>query len=133
MANKFDIHKTLEAFKRTQRTLPIKIARKAENAFKQSFVKQRFYDDNSDPWKARKNKKDNGRAILVKSGRLKRSIQASKITLDQITISTDVAYAGVHNFGEGYMPKRQFIGKSRKLNREVIQTIKTELKSNLPK
>lgn len=50
-------------------------------------------------WQARKSKKDEGRAILVKSGTLRRSIRIISSSASSVTVGTDVIYARVHNDG----------------------------------
>jgi phage gpG-like protein len=52
-----------------------------------------------EPWAKRKNPKDQKRAILVKTGRLRRSIRVVRWTTDYVVIGTDVPYARVHNEG----------------------------------
>lgn len=53
------------------------------------------------PWAKRKNdkKKDKGRAILVKSGRLRNSIHIISATPQRIEVGTSVPYAQAHNDG----------------------------------
>ncbi len=50
------------------------------------------------PWQQRKDKK-NTRALLIKSGRLKRSVRVIRTTENSIIWGTDVPYAQVHNDG----------------------------------
>lgn len=80
------------------------------------------------------------RAILVKSGRLRRSLRSRRISFNSIKIYTDVPYASVHNNGErsgrgkGFkMPKRQFIGYSGQLNRKIIAFIDKNIKKQFNK
>lgn len=145
----------------------------AKNHFVKSFRNQGFTDENLRRWKARKgeisggiakvSKKSKGsRAILVKSGDLRRSIRVVNKTINKVVLGSDLPYAQLHNDGGivyrrahkrtatrtirirgGYsglgsekgrgkkmqimgerhnvsassfkMPKRQFIGHSRKL------------------
>jgi phage gpG-like protein len=71
------------------------------NHFKDNFVKQGFDDFGIDPWAKRKKDRgsDIGRAILVKSGRLKNSIRVVRADTTEIVVGTDVSYARVHNDG----------------------------------
>lgn len=69
------------------------------------FIKARFraggwYDKTFMPWKKRKSKGRGsvGRAILVQSGRLRNSIRGD-IRGTDVSFSTDVPYAQVHNSG----------------------------------
>lgn len=93
----------------------------ALNHFEQSFRDQGFTDDSLQRWKARKKRARAGRAILTKTGRLRRSLKKSKQGRYAIQISSNVIYANVHNEGIGKMPKRQFVGYSGKLNRKLIK------------
>jgi phage gpG-like protein len=60
-----------------------------------------FTDEAFEPWEPRKanKKKNEGRAILVQSGRLRRSIRIISATADSVIVGTDVPYAQVHNEG----------------------------------
>ena len=62
------------------------------------------------------------------------------VTLLAVKILTDVPYASVHNNGErsgrgrGFkMPKRQFIGYSGKLNRNIIAFLDKNIKKQFNK
>lgn len=110
----------------------------AVNHFTQSFRNQGFTDENLQMWKPRKRTERSrmgNRAILVKSGRLRRSIRSKRFGLLAVKIYTDVPYASVHNNGErsgrgrGFiMPKRQFIGYSGILNRKIIAKFDSKIK-----
>ncbi len=84
------------------RIIILKAGTEAINFTKDNFVKQGFRDIVTTPWPKRKNdtKKDSTRGILMKTGRLKRSIRLIKMTSSSVTIGTDVPYAQAHN--EGY-------------------------------
>lgn len=157
----------------------------AKNHFTANFRKQGFDDENIVKWKKRKKKESRrgkvgesgvasvgmGRNILVKSGRLRRSINFRKKGKWAVVIGTDVPYAKIHNeggtinksfdrkilsFSSGgkfaktrtraqrkevsyqqqvtinahtiKMPKRQFIGYSGKLNRQIISSFSNKIK-----
>ncbi|AHJ98948.1 phage virion morphogenesis protein [Hymenobacter swuensis] len=72
-------------------------------------------------------KGDRGRALLVSTGQLRRSITVGSLDSDSVTISTDSAYAQAHNEGAPgrTLPQRQFMGASRRLNTEVITYLKS--------
>ncbi len=119
-------------------TALILIGNEAKNHFVLNFRKGGFEDKTVETWKPRKpNAKRNlGRALLVNTGDLRRSIirgNLSKTALS-VTIKTDLKYAKVHNFGEragrgkGFMmPKRQFIGDSYNLNEKVKKILVNRL------
>lgn len=65
-----------------------------------SFTRQGWLGNTFEAWPRRKvEQKGKGRAILVKSGRLRRSIRVLRYTSDYVIIGTDVPYARVHNEG----------------------------------
>jgi phage gpG-like protein len=100
----------------------------AKNHFTANFRKQGFDDEGVEAWKPRKKRERAGRAILVKSGRLRRSINFRKKGKWSVVIATDVPYARRHNEGLDKMPKRQFIGYSGKLNRQIITSFNSKIK-----
>jgi phage gpG-like protein len=77
---------------------PREIGSMAVNHFKDNFVNQSF---DGVAWDKRKKdrSKDKGRALLVKSGTLKRSIRVISADTHQIVVGTDVVYAQIHNEG----------------------------------
>lgn len=79
----------------------------AKNHFVKSFRDGGFTDENLVHWQKRKRGRDNqGRAILVKTGRLKRSIVANKIGRYAVRISSNLPYAKIHNDG-GIINKKE--------------------------
>ena len=104
MANKFGFDKVLQNMDRLKRTLPVQLANQAQNFFVDSWKKQGWDDGTVQKWAPRsvKNRKNNGRALLVKSGALRRaagqSIRSQTFSLVRLTVA--LPYAEVHN--EGY-------------------------------
>ena len=113
-----------------------------------------------EPWQRRTRKRRGGEkrqkgAVLVDSGRLKRSIRITSVTKTSVTIGTDVEYAKIHNDGfDGVqsvrahtrktknktqnvrahtrkmkMPQRRFLGESAELERLITEFIENELKT----
>ena len=101
MANGFDIKKVERGIREMQRELPIKVGNMALNWFKGSFRRQGFTDKGFRRWKKRTPSapRNKGRAILTDTGTLKNSLRITKRTLRQVTISTRVPYADIHNEG----------------------------------
>ncbi len=125
---RFNFSKLQRKWEIEKERLAIEIARKAENQFKDNFRLSGFLYDSLELWQPRK-KPDPGRAILVKSGRLKRGIRSlpgSNFT--RIQIANDVPYARYHNEGSNRLPQRKFMGNSRVLNVKIKQSIKTSLR-----
>jgi phage gpG-like protein len=127
--NKFKTDGLFKRWNRVKNDVPVIVARTAENHFKQSFQLQKFNDDGADPWKKRKSRsaKNEGRAILVQSGRLMRSIRASKISWNRIDLGSPVKYGKYHNDGIYPQPPRKFMGESKSLNRKLKQIVKDEI------
>ena len=90
--------------------LPQQIGMLAVNFSKQRFVDQAWHDTAVEPWEKRKRPRRGGKkrqqgAVLVDSGRLKRSIRIVAVTPTSVTIGTDVPYAQIHN--DGYKGTQQ--------------------------
>ena len=81
--------------------LPAMVGAKVVQFSNQAFRNQGFTDESLETWTPRKSEtaKSEGRAILVQTGRLRRSIRVITSTLDSVTIGTDVPYAQIHNQG----------------------------------
>lgn len=126
MASKWGLKEKLNDLQRMKVTLPVKLGNEAKNHFLQSFRNQGFTDRGFQAWKPRRTGKD-GRAILVKTGNLRRSIKVGSARWERVAIgSYSIDYAKVHNYGlkagrgKGFkMPKRQFIGDSEVLKRRL--------------
>lgn len=124
-------------FKQAMSSLPIVIGNEVVNFSKERFAEQNWNDKTKEPWDKRKSKKDAGRAILVKSGRLKRSPRVISTTADSVTVGSDVPYAQVHNDGfngtvnvksfqrNKYNSRKAGSGKLNKSGSERMQTIST--------
>lgn len=148
----------LDAVSKCIKKLPAIMATEGVNFSKERFVNQNWIDNTTEPWKKRKtSRKTAGRnrgAILVDSGRLKRSIRKIKVTTDGAVIGTDVPYAQAHN--DGYrgrkqvkqhmsrsrkgtnfqvkahtantnLPRRRFIGESSALSKRIERTCTAEI------
>jgi phage gpG-like protein len=132
------ILKDIQAFKPQLEKVVDAMGVLAANHFTTSFRNQGFTDESLQSWQPRKRTERSrmgNRAILVKSGRLRRSIRSKRFGLLSVKIYTDVPYASVHNNGErsgrgrGFkMPKRQFIGYSGVLNRKIIAKMDVTIK-----
>lgn len=128
--SKFNLGKVDKGGRTAMERSIILIGNEAKNFFVASFRKQGFDDRNVQPWKPRKKEgKRKGRAILVDSGDLRRSIVREPVNKTQLSvkISTDLPYAKVHNEGTSKMPKRQFMGDSYKLNEMCKKIIISQL------
>lgn len=143
MASKFNFKGIQRKSKLTIENSLTIIGNEAKRFFVENFRKQGFDDASVEKWKPRKQYEHRharnakqamkfglGRAILVKSGDLRRSIKRmppQKSNLS-IRIVSDLPYAKIHNEGlEGNafgkhkfkMPKREFMGNSFNLNERI--------------
>ena len=146
---------------------PEMAAIEAVNFTKERFIRKNWVDRTAKAWDKRKpspewhseaRKKENNRgSLMIKSGRLKRSIRKIKVTANSVTIGTDVPYAQIHNEGGTVnqivqvkahsrqrkgrtsnvkafsrkrkikMPQRQFIGESAILLRRLERMVQREI------
>ena len=83
------------------RVLLVQVGTESVNFSKDNFRAQGWRDTILTPWKKRRAgaKRDKGRAILVDTGRLKRSIRIMRLGSNSVTIGSDVPYASIHNNG----------------------------------
>lgn len=109
-----------------------------------NFRKQGFDNNGVEKWAKRKRDRyrtrsgkvvdDTTRAILIGkgSGMLRRSLATKKLSLLRGAIVSDLPYANIHNeglIGKAFgrhnfkMPKRQYVGYSERLNKNLIFVI----------
>ncbi len=132
----FSFKAKASSFRRLKKNLPIRVGNMTKNHFLRSFKDGGFTDKTLSPWAARKrsNKSDRRtrkrRAILVETGRLRRSIRLKSATFNKIEVgSYGVPYATYHNTGQKPQPRRQFIGKSAQLKAQIKREIRREVKN----
>ena len=139
--NKFNMKGLEQKARKALENAVVEVGNTAKNFFVENFRKQGFDDKTVQRWKPRKRTtyrtksgrivNDTTRAILVKTGDLRRSIiRVPNRAAMSVKIQTDLIYAKVHNEGlragrgKGFiMPKRQFIGDSYNLNEKVKAVI----------
>lgn len=114
----------LAKLKQVLRRLPRDVGNEALKWFIDNFRKQQSPEGQA--WKARKDG-DGSRALLVKSGRLRKSIRLTRITSNSFRIGTKVEYGRYHNEGTGKIPQRQFLGKSAIMMRRLERMIKAKI------
>lgn len=162
-----DFLRKLNLLSKLYRKFPEMAAIEAVNFSKERFVRKNWVDKSVTRWKARKpspewHSEEQKRAasrgsLMVKSGRLKRSIRKIKVTRNSVTIGTDVPYAEAHNEGAVIntsvnvkthsrkrkgrtetvkahrrkrkitLPERRFIGESAILLRRVERLVQREI------
>jgi len=157
----------LNRLSKLYKKFPELAAIEAVNFSKERFVRKNWVDRSVTAWKARKpspewhseaQKKAAARgSLMVRSGRLKRSIRKIAVARNSVTIGTDVPYAEPHNEGAVInqtvnvrshsrkrkgrsetvkahkrkrkitLPERRFIGESAVLLRRVERLVQREI------
>ena len=104
--------------------------------FHQENFRARKWTDTGTSWAPRKDN-DTSRALLVKSGRLRRNATHARVKRDEVEFVMPL-YGKVHNeglkAGRGagfFMPRRQFLGESRILTNRFTYKTKILLKRHL--
>lgn len=122
MTNSDKMNQILANFNQLKHDLPQIIANDAQKFFGDSFKNQGFTNGGLHRWAKRKSNKDEGRAILVKSGVLRRAVMNSArvISFDKIQFVVGLPYASVHNDGGTF--KRKAHVKTSTSSRAVTHT-----------
>jgi len=127
MADSFNFQRVIANLDKVKNTLPKVLANETKNYFVGEFNNQQWNGEKWKPSKRQENPKKtrDTAATLVQSGTLRRAVINSlqSATFEKIYFEVkDVDYAKVHNDGlragrgAGFqMPKRQFMGQTRKL------------------
>lgn len=130
MAN--NLRNQAAGFRRVIQYAPGILANDALNFFLDSFKKQGWLGTTFTPWPARKvatkwgkTKRNKGRAILIDSGRLRRSLRITRVSQGSAYIGTDVPYAKAHNEGLRLGFIQQVKAHSRKKTKRGITSKKT--------
>jgi phage gpG-like protein len=131
----FNEHKKIamakrEFLKTLDQMVPV-MGNDALNHFKDSFQNQGFTNETTEKWKPRRrpDRKRPGRAILIDTGRLRRSLRYSRLKQYTVQIQSNVPYANRHNEGLDGMTQRQFVGYSSKLNKRLIAKFDQRIKT----
>lgn len=112
----------LRQYRRFRQRLTAEVSVLATNEFKENFRRRGYMSDQGlKKWKPRAKDKKAGRAILVASGRLKRSLRPAP-TYNDARVVTDVPYAQVHNEGGKAVVKVRAHNR-RKFSKTTVQTL----------
>jgi len=132
----FQLKRTQQLFRLQKATLPKILGNEALNFFLEGFRKGGFTDKGFKKWaprlkrlsRTRVSKTEREPSNLQMSSSLKGSMAVRIATFFQIKIGTSgIPYAARHNLGLKNMPQRQFIGDSRKLERDLERRIFKEM------
>ncbi|WP_312133411.1 phage virion morphogenesis protein [Empedobacter sp.] len=139
------LKKIQEGLAQTFRNLPPILGEEAVNFSLNSFDQEAWSGDFQDTWQNRKNPTkwgkpdDTGRALLVKTGQLKRSVRVIRITNNMVYIGAggaDTHYARAHNFGfRGKVDQnvRAFTRKMKNGKSQQVKEHKRTIHQNIPK
>jgi phage gpG-like protein len=113
-------------FNRIMQTIPAQLGTVMVNFSKQRFREQNWIDATASPWASRKAgaRRNRGRALLIDSGRLRRSIRIITANRTQVTIGTDVPYAEAHNEGSNEVVSVRAFRRA-KMQKQKLYSIKT--------
>lgn len=127
------------AFELAIKSLKTEVGDIAVKHFKKSFDMEGFNDVPFKRWKPLKRERSRyaNRKILTQTGTLKRSLRYNSYVGSKIwwvNVSSPLIYANVHNEGlmagrgAGFkMPKRQFMGDSKLLDKKIQRRIETRI------
>lgn len=143
-ANGFHIETIIEALSKQKKNVPILLANVARKYFVNTFKAQGF---DGRPWKEVKRRqqgtpeyrwpqkpKASSRSspILIRTGTLRREVNNSirSATWDEIRLGVSDAapYAEYINEGTGKMTKREFMGDSKQLHKQIKSTLQAEIR-----
>ena len=132
----FNLNKRKTEFISAKTKLPLKLANDVQRHFLKGFRRGGGSTDSSiGGWakrktsrSARERKRSVGRALLVRSGKLRSDIRKRKVSFRNVTVGTrSIPYAGFINDGTPRMEQREFIGDSRVLEKKIENRISNEL------
>jgi phage gpG-like protein len=122
-----NLHTIATRLRQTMLTLPYKAGVIMVAFSKDRFKYQNWTDNGTVMWQRRSRKpgwsnkgktpNNAGRAILIQSGRLRRSIRIVSTTTNSVTIGSDVPYAAIHNNG-GMLNAQQRVRAHVRLNKK---------------
>lgn len=160
MSTKHNFQQVVSRYAKLKADLPKMLGQEAVNFAKDNFRKSGFQNGGTiTKWKKRRHgaPRDKGRAVLVDTGSLKRSVRVTRTTPNSVHIGSDLKYARAHNDGarvrgrqtvkahsrrgrngrvkvrahsrtvDFKLPKRQFIGPSLELARRFNNRYKLAL------
>lgn len=119
-----------KSFKNDFKALPMRLANHAKNHFLKGFKRNGgMTNESRGGWPRRRSgsQRNRGRSILVDTGALRRSIKVYKVSHNISAVGTGIHYGKYHNEGKRPQPKREFIGDSDQLDREIRDIIEKSI------
>ena len=134
-----DFIQQLNRVAEVSRRMPNRAAVIAVNFSKERFVRKNWAGNSREQWPERQAGRKTRGSVMVRSGRLKRSIRKLQVTNNYILIGTDVPYAQIHNEG-GTIQKtvtvrehQRRITRGRKGGRAMVKTHKRKMNLTIKK
>jgi phage gpG-like protein len=123
------------AFRKEFNQMTLRMGKMAREHVDNNFRAEGFVDETLHRWPKLRAPKPSGKKILVRTGRMKRTTRIVNRTRNNVSLSTPVAYAGIHNRPVGQMrqyeggkyPGRMFMGHSKVLAAATQRMIVTRL------
>lgn len=118
------------------KTLPREMGKALLLETSDNFRRQGYEDEQggTHQWAPRKRKMKRGarqRALLVQSGRLRRSPRITETTATSVTVGTDVPYAEPLQEGTAKMPARPYIVVSKSLREKIKRNLTAKITAAL--
>lgn len=122
-------------FREVYARLPMLAGNEVVNFSLDNFRSQGFLGSSFQPWKPRKKtgswgkkgKNDNGRAILVKTGKLRRATRVIRANANEVVIGNYMPYAKAHNDGLRIGEIQQVKAHTRKISTVAkVSSLKTK-------
>ena len=132
----FGFKRIKNEYKLVKANVPLKLANEVQNHFLIGFRRGGGQTDKSiGGWPKRKTsrnvrerKRSKGRALLVRSGKMRADIKKRKVSFSKVIVGTrSIPYAGFINDGTSKMPQREFIGDSKILEKKIQNKINKEV------
>lgn len=100
-SNRVTLDKLKQQARNAQSRLPALMGAEAVRHIKENFRQGGFVDETLEPWKPRKNDKDQGRGILIGkgTGHLFKDIRVLQKLINGVKVGTTLPYARIHNDG----------------------------------
>jgi phage gpG-like protein len=125
-----DLEQKLQKLETVQKQFPAFAGGMAVSFFRDRFKAANWVDRAREPWPVRKDKskRSQGRALLIKTGRLRRSIRIIRSGTDYVVIGSNVPYAKAHNEGDTINTTAQVKQHKRRIFK-VVKVQSTSLKT----
>lgn len=124
-----DAARLRQQMRKLPRLLGNEVVRHTLDNFKlQGFKQSEGFVQRWQPRKPSRRRERGRRAILVKSGALRRSVRVVSVSPTSALVASRLPYSKRHNDGLKGMPQRKFLGNSRALRQRLKKLIQETLR-----